>query len=155
MSAQIIPIEFARLARQPAAPVKKPKTERQSRWTAWMDADAETEKALAWFKYQRATDRVICRAKWAAGLEHEFNHEADQEASRAYHVALQRQLRTPAYNKATLLWKKRQIGERHMQWHCSVATMDHIKELIAEDEAWLEANKPKRYRLTNSADSAH
>jgi hypothetical protein len=82
--------------------------------------------------------------KRAAGLEHKFDHEADEKASRAYHVALQHQLVTPAYNKATLLWKERQITGRYMQNYCSVAMMNDINECPAEDEAWLEANKPKR-----------
>jgi hypothetical protein len=127
-------------AEQKAKRAKRPITERRKRYEQWMTADAETDFWLKSLEHVRAVDWAQRRDVPAAMVLAKIERGEDFKLVGLYRVALMKQLLVPAYNMATLNWKKRNVNDGGLAYEMTVITQKPIEQQIVEDEAWLIAN---------------
>jgi len=119
-------------------------SERQARHNAWRAAEVVrryTEAKLTLHRAVHALDRAGIHADDAERVRAALPVD-DAECRFEHAWAIAAQLRAPAYDGLSLKWKRTQkLGWGALRDYISAL---EVANLIAADEEWLEANKPKR-----------
>ena len=154
MSAQIIPIEWARNRVQSATPAVQsptPKTERNERWSYWRIVNAQRKFWETRLEYMRALQLAQQHKIPEALAMSPHNSDDDAMLCRMNAVSMQQQLLAPVHNSNALNWKKVTLRRWRgfLSYNTIVATMARIEEQIADDEAWIKANKGRAKRSEN------
>jgi hypothetical protein len=157
MSAQIIQFAAARAAdwsavdaenSAPPRAKEAPANERKGRYREWRVAAARTDYWRKRLHYMRALERALHYKVAAPDAGTALTPADDATLVRLYRLALAAQLLTPAYNMATLAWKKRNVLDRGLKYDITVSQLEFIQQSIAADAAWLKAKKRRSRRRT-------